>query len=82
MSSTTVYCAYWSTMHCGAFLESFRVLLGPPVLQVALGVELAAFVVEGVGQFVADGAAGVAVVRRVVHLRRRTAAAAARRPGS
>ena len=69
MSSTTVYCEYWSTMQSARLSNFVGVLLGPPVLQIALGVELAAFVVEAVGQFVADGAAGVAVVRRVVHLR-------------
>ena len=41
---------------------------GPPVLEVAVGVELAALVVEGVGELVADGGAGVAVVGGVVEL--------------
>ena len=52
-----------------AFLEGLGVLLGPPVLEIALGIELAALVVEAVGELVADGPPGVAVVRRVVHLR-------------
>jgi hypothetical protein len=41
----------------------------PPVLQISARVELAALVVEAVRQLVADRAAGVAVVRRVVHPR-------------
>src|SRR6266851_9821249 len=49
-----------------AVLEAFGVVLRPPVLEVALGVELAALVVEGVGELVADGGAGVAVVGGVV----------------
>ena len=43
----------------GEFLEVFG---GPPVVEVALGVELAAFVVEAVGELVADDGADVAVV--------------------
>src|SRR5216683_1301115 len=49
-----------------AVLEAFGVVLRPPVLEVALGVELAALVVKGVGELVADGGAGVAVVGGVV----------------
>ena len=52
-----------------AVVELPRVLLRPPVLEIALRVELASMVVEPVRQLVADGAAGVAVVGRVVHLR-------------
>ena len=52
----------------GALLEFFSVVLGPPVAQVSLCVELAAFIVEAVSQFVTDGAAGVAVVRSGVRL--------------
>src|ERR1700741_4038551 len=52
----------------GALVEFLPVCFGPPIFQVPLGVELAAFVVEAVGEFVADGAAGVAVVGGVVHL--------------
>ena len=69
ISSTTVYCAYWSRTQCGALLKVVGVLLGPPVSQVALGVELAALVVEAVGQLVADGA-------------RRYCRSSARRPSS
>src|SRR5258708_29860919 len=36
---------------------------------ICVGVELAVFVVEAVGEFVADGAGGVAVVGSVVHFR-------------
>src|SRR6266404_4305868 len=50
----------------GALVEFFAVGFGPPGFQIAFGVELAAFVVEAVGEFVADGAAGVAVIWRVV----------------
>src|SRR6516162_7206717 len=38
----------------GAFFKGFGVSRGPPVAEVALGVKLAAFVVEAVGEFVAD----------------------------
>ena len=55
-------------MQLARFSNSFRVFRSPPVAQVALRVELAAFVVEAVGQFVSDGAAGVAVVGGVVRL--------------
>jgi hypothetical protein len=51
----------------GALDEFAGVLFGPPVLEVSFGVELAALVVEAVGEFVADSAAGVAVVGRVIH---------------
>src|SRR5215469_15090991 len=47
---------------------SVAVFLGPPVFEVALGVVLTAFVVEAVGELVADGGAGVAVVRGVIGL--------------
>ena len=50
----------------GVFHELIGVFLGPPVFQIPLGIELAAFVVEAVGQLVADGGAGIAVVRSVV----------------
>jgi hypothetical protein len=56
-------------MHLPRSSIGLAVLRGPPVLQVALGVVLAALVVEAVGELVADGGAGVAVVGRVVHLR-------------
>ena len=39
----------------GALGEFLRILLGPPVFQIALCVELTAFVVEAVRQLVADG---------------------------
>ncbi len=69
MSSTTVNLRVLVGHAGGALFEFLGVLHGPPVAQIALGVELAAFVVEAVGQFVADGGAGVAVVGRVVHFR-------------
>ena len=53
----------------GALLEFVGVALSPPVFQIAFGIELAAFIVEPMRQFVADGRAGVAVIRRIVHLR-------------
>ena len=52
-----------------ALLELLRVLSGPPVLQVAFGVELPPLVVETMGQLVPDGRAGIAVVGRVVGVR-------------
>src|SRR5207245_5744983 len=52
----------------GARVKLFAVLFGPPIFQIALGVELAALVVKTVRQFVTDGATGVAVVWRVVQL--------------
>ncbi len=79
-SSTTTYCAYWSTTHLVRASNFSRSSLVHQFLQIAFGVELAAFVVEAVGQFVTDGAAGVAVVGSVVHLGDRRAEAAARRP--
>ena len=50
----------------GAGGEVLEVFGGPPVVEVALGVELAALVVEAVGEFVADDGADVAVVDGVV----------------
>ena len=66
MLSMMVNCEYSSTMHCRLVLEVRRVVLGPPILQITLGIEVAAFIVEAVCQFVADGLAGVAVIRSVV----------------
>src|SRR5580704_4625313 len=51
-----------------SLIEFFAIGVRPPIFQVAVGVELAALIVESVRQFVADRAAGVAVVWRVVHL--------------
>ena len=48
-------------------IEVFGVLFGPPVMQIAVGVELAAFIVESVRQFVPYGAAGIAVVGGIIH---------------
>ena len=69
-------------MQLARFSNSSRVLLRPPVAQVARRVELAALVVEAVGQLVADGARRCcrSSARRPSSGRR--AAAAARRPGS
>ena len=56
--------------HAGSSLLEFRgVVFGPPVMQVSLGVELPAFVVEPVSQLMADGRAGVAVIWRVIDFR-------------
>ena len=52
----------------GALVEFFAVFLGPPIPEIALRIELAAFVVEAVRQFVPDRPSGVAVVRGIVHL--------------
>ena len=50
----------------GALFELLRVLGRPPVLQVPVSIELAAFIVESVREFMANRATGVAVVGRVV----------------
>src|ERR1700722_15631605 len=52
-----------------AIFKSLRVHGSPPVAQIALGVELPSLVIEGVGKFVANRRAGVAVIRCVVELR-------------
>jgi len=52
-----------------AVLEAFGIGRRPPVAEVGLGVELPALIVEGVGELVTDGRAGVAVVWRVIQLR-------------
>ena len=49
MSSITVYSRILIRDAFGALFELGAVLLGPPVVQIALGVELAALVVEAVG---------------------------------
>jgi len=41
------------------FLELLGILGRPPIAQVALGVELASFIIEGMRQFVPNGAAGI-----------------------
>ena len=69
MSSTIVYCEYWSTMHCARSSNALASSLVHQSFRLPLRVELAPLVVEAVGELVADGAAGVAVVGRVVHLR-------------
>src|SRR3954452_6605326 len=51
-----------------ALLERLRIRGRPPVLEISLRVELPPFVIERVRQLVANRRAGVAVVRRVVHL--------------
>src|SRR5258708_23990434 len=51
----------------GAFLELLAVFGGPPVAQIALGVELSAFAVEALGQFAADPQADATEVDRVIH---------------
>jgi hypothetical protein len=53
----------------GALSKLLGVALRPPVAQVPRAVELPSLVVEAVRELVADRAAGVAVVRGVVHLR-------------
>jgi len=49
-----------------AIFETFGVVRGPPVFEIALAVELAAFIVEAMGEFVANGGAGISVVGCVV----------------
>src|SRR5580704_13513596 len=46
-------------------VKVFAILGGPPVREVAVTVELAAFVIEAVGEFMSYDAANVAIVRRV-----------------
>src|SRR5207247_9703197 len=50
----------------GPLFKLFCVLGRPPVAEIALGVKLAAFIVEAVSQFVPDGAASVTVIRCVI----------------
>src|SRR5437773_729354 len=52
----------------GALLKFLRVFFGPPILKIALGVELAALIVKAVRQLVANGPARIAVIRSVVEL--------------
>ena len=52
----------------GAVIELLAVVLGPPVVQVSILVELAALVIETVGEFVADGRSHVAIIGRFVFL--------------
>ena len=52
-----------------ALVISLGVRLGPPIAQVALGVELASLVVEAVNDFVADDRANRAVIYGIVLLR-------------
>ena len=49
--------------------KTLGILLGPPILQVAVGVVLPARIVESVRQFVADRPAGIAIVRRIIERR-------------
>src|ERR1700691_566746 len=51
----------------GSALDEFFFVVGsPPLAQISLSIELATFIVEAMSEFVADGAAGIAVVRRGV----------------
>src|SRR5215469_7204113 len=45
----------------GALLKFLPVFFGPPLAQIAMCVELAALIVEAVGEFMPYGAAGIAV---------------------
>ncbi len=49
-----------------AFLEGLLVFRGPPVAQVALGIELAALVVKAVSKFVSNDGADAAEVNSIV----------------
>ncbi len=53
----------------GALLERLAVGFGPPVAQRAIGVDLAALVVEAVRELMADDAADGAVVDRGIGVR-------------
>src|ERR1700678_712480 len=52
----------------GALVKCFGVVRSPPVPQIAIGVELAAFVVKAVRKFMANRRAGVAEVRRRIRI--------------
>ena len=52
----------------GALLELLCVFRSPPVFEIALRIELPTFIVEGMGELMADDAAGIAVIHRVVHV--------------
>src|SRR5205807_5042370 len=47
-------------------IKFFFILLGPPVAQVALGIELAALVVEAVSQFMSDYGANPTEVQSII----------------
>src|SRR5579883_2136379 len=51
----------------GALLERLGVCFGPPVAKISFGVELAALIVEAMGQLMADDRANCAVIYGVVH---------------
>ena len=64
----TVKLEYSSATQAARCSNSLASVGGPPVVQVAFGVELAALVVEAVRQLVPDHHADAAVVHGVVHL--------------
>ena len=51
-----------------ALFKLRAIFLGPPVAQIAFGVKLASLIVKAVRQFMANGAAGVAVIGSIIHL--------------
>src|SRR5260221_4540143 len=51
----------------GALFEFLLVVFGPPVAQIALGIELRTLIVKAMRQLVANRSAGIAVIGRVVH---------------
>ena len=59
---------YSSATQAARCCELLGVRRGPPVVQIALGVELAALIVEAVRQLVPDHHADAAVVHGVVHV--------------
>ena len=67
MSSITVYCEYWSETQAARATNLAASCLVHQSRRLPLASNWRPFVVEAVGQFVADGGAGVAVVGRVVH---------------
>ena len=46
----------------GFLFEVFAIFRGPPVGQISIGIELAAFIVEAMSEFMSNDAANVAVV--------------------
>src|SRR4051812_47771846 len=50
----------------GALVKLFTIFRCPPVTQIAMSIELTAFVVEAVGEFMPNGGSGIAIVRSIV----------------
>src|SRR5215471_7888238 len=53
---------------CGPLIELFGIFRAPPVIEVTSAVELAAFIIETVREFVANDSSGIAIVHCVIHV--------------